>query len=100
MPAEVIGRRVTEIYEAAGLMQKTRNAFRYEQCALKWADGPAWQWSFRIAKTLGLDFTDLWEIDDGFDPVTCVPLSFDRRDGTGKRKKAPLMLATSRREAS
>jgi len=72
--AAYIGMSTVDLCRAAGLHNRARY---YHTTPKKHQEAPgaaAVGWCWRIAKRLGLDFSELWEIDDGFNPARVLGL--------------------------
>jgi len=84
--AAYLGVTTSELYGHVGLTPRVRNYYlpgsKGDQ---SWADGMAIAWCWRVARRLGLDPTDLWDIDDGFDPA--LALSARPPDSPGRIRK-------------
>jgi hypothetical protein len=75
--AAFLGLYLGELYDRCGLTLRIRNYYAYEtpDGAEGWSD-VALSWCWRISRRLDMALTEIWEIDDGFDPARAVPVVF------------------------
>lgn len=71
--------QVQDIYTAIGLTLKIRHGYSRTDSNgnTPFSDGPAWFWVARVARCLGIAPGEMWQLDEDFDPVECLPMKID-----------------------
>jgi hypothetical protein len=74
--AAYLGIYIGELYDQCGLTARIRQYYGADlppaAAAEAWRD-VAMAWCWRISRRLDISITELWEIDDEFDPAAAVP---------------------------